>query len=107
MDTSRAVMPLAFRMGSAATINCTSDPVAMRMMSGLAAAACAFRTYAPRVTPSAEAYTVRSSVGTFWRVSERAVGRWRSRIATFHAQAVSLASPGRMNTRSGMARSAA
>ena len=55
MDTSRAVMPFALRMGSAATMSCTSDPVAMRMMSGLAEASRAFSTYAPRVTPSAEA----------------------------------------------------
>ena len=70
----------------AATIRPTSDPVAIKMMSGLPLTASA-RIYAPRRRPSAAAYRVRSSVGISCRLKINATGRSRVSIATRHANA--------------------
>ena len=48
----------------------------------------------------------RSNTGMFWRVSAMPAGPLRRSRIVFHAQAISLASPGRTMSRPGMARSA-
>lgn len=87
----------------AATISATSEPLAIRIRSGLPFGASA-RMYAPRRKPSAAENCARSRVGTSCRVSTSATGRSRVFRATRQATAVSLASPGRMTIRRGIAR---
>ena len=62
------------------------------------------RFYAPCATPAAEAYLVRSRVGSGCRDSIRATGSCRIGISTRQASATSLPSPGRMSITPGMAR---
>ena len=62
------------------------------------------KTYAPFVTPSADAYFSRSMSGNFCLVSTSATGPCSCSTAIRHATAVSFASPGRMTVMSGMAR---
>ncbi len=56
-------------------------------------------------TPAAEAYLVRSTVGSACRVRTNAAGSCFSRMMTRHASTTSLASAGRRIIRPGMARS--
>ena len=55
-DTTRALMPSAASVSRAATASCTSEPVPMRITSGVPFGASA-RTYAPLAALSAEANT--------------------------------------------------
>ena len=70
----------------AAMMSPTSEPVAIRITSGLPFAASA-RTYAPWRKPSVAAHCARSSVGTFWRVRTNAMGWSRASSATRQATA--------------------
>ncbi len=62
-------------------------------------------TYAPRATPAASAYFVRSMKPSFWRVRTRATGPVVCVSATRHASAVSVASAGRTTVMFGIERS--
>ena len=99
-------MPSASSASAAANASCSSEPVPMRMSSGLPPAA-SRRTYPPRATPSRAFSAVPASVGSFWRVRASATGPSPRSTAMAQAADVSLASPGRMNHRFGIARSAA
>src|ERR1039457_4187051 len=103
MDTVRTPISFSVNFWPAAMIKLTSDPVAIRMMSGLPSGTSA-KTYAPRRKPSAAANRLRSSVGTSCRVKISATGRFRVSTATRHATVVSFASHGRMTINRGIAR---
>ena len=63
-------------------------------------------TYAPFATPSADAYFVRSNVGSACRLSANATGLSCCFIATRQPSATSLASAGRITIIPGIARNA-
>ena len=84
-------------------IRLTSDPLAIRMRSGVPAALC-HKTYAPFSRFTAGGYLERSITGTFWRVSNRNVGPVLCLSAAIQAAAVSVASAGRRIETFGMQR---
>ena len=81
----------------------TSEPVAIKIAFGLAAS---LRMYAPLAVPVAGAHSERSKTGRFWRDRRIPAARPRVRIF-FQLSATSLASPGRMTSKPGIARKAA
>src|SRR5262249_27599843 len=104
MLTTRDLIPCATSCSCAETHSDTSLPVASRITSGLPPPGASANTYAPRFPPSAEAYFVRSSVGTACRVRISAAGSCRSCRITFHASTTSFASHGRRVISPGIAR---
>ena len=99
-------MPCACSVPAAATIRPTSEPLAIRISSGCAVG----RIGTARRRRGAGRPRRRSGCDRAWaascRVSTSATGRSRVSIATRQATAVSLASPGRITVRFGIARSA-
>src|SRR5215471_7132784 len=77
IDTTRERSPSASSFSCASTARLTSLPVAMRITSGFPPWATA-STYAPRATPDAGAYLVRSKVGSGWRDRANTAGSWRT-----------------------------
>ena len=111
--TTRVGTPSASRSSAASKHSCSSDPVPIRISSGVRPPSASRRTYPPRRTPSRASSVVPVRVGSFWRVSARATGPLvapaidgRS-TASAQAAAASFASPGRTNHRFGIARRAA
>ena len=68
METTRLVIPSPASRVCASSARETSEPVAIRITSGVESAA-STRTYAPCARPAAPANTVRSSTGNFCRDS--------------------------------------
>ena len=100
-DTTRALTPSPLSTSRASTAICTSEPVAIRMTSGVPPGASA-RTYAPlprrsrggegrRRTPSP---SPRSNTGRFWRVRAMPAGPLRRSRIVFHASPSRWRRPG-------------
>src|SRR5271154_6223214 len=103
MLTTRTDFPLSSNFALASTTSCNSEPAPSKMMSAGLPAVSAI-TYPPRRAPLAGANLVRSRVGTFWRESASRIGPCVCVIATRQASTASLASPGRITVRWGIAR---
>ena len=110
-DTTRAGTPSRSSASAAPNASCSSEPVPIRTIFGAAAAAPRAgrsrrgrrRRGPSRPCPAASA----ASGGSATARSGRTATRRRARSATAQAAAASFASPGRMNHRFGIARSAA
>ena len=106
METTRAAMSSAASASAAATAYWTSEPVPIKITSGVPSAS--LRTYAPLPTPLVSAYpsAPRATIGRFCRLRIKPAGRSLFFRICAQQAVVSFASIGRTTSRPGMVRRA-